>query len=177
MRTFEQDEDCRKCFPQCWFICIGPVALGCFIAGCVIVPTRLDHLAQIESLDADKDFREISPCYILQVWNRPTDRIEICGGNTPGMNDRGRCWGIGEDKSQDVCHDDFVFLFAFDGAGLNRTFSPTGPILPASRDASVYPNGTFSDGYGSTGYPSLTGADIISRTQIRELSNDCNSEE
>ena len=159
-------EDCGGCFLL--------ACLGCFIAGCVIVPIRLDHLAQIESLDADKDFREISPCYVLQVWNRPTDRIESCGMG----DERGRCWGGEYDKKyQDVCHDDFVFLFAFDGAGLNRTFSPTGPILPASRDASVYPSGTFSDGYGSTGYPSLTGADIISRTQIRELPNDCNSEE
>ena len=157
-----------------WTMCVlGTAALGCFIAGCVIVPTRLDHLAQIESLDANKDFREISPCYVLQVWNRPTDRIESCGAH----GQQGRCFGGESNDYQDVCHDDFVFLFAFDGAGLNRTFSPTGPILPASRDASVYPSGTFSDGYGSTGYPSLTGADIISRTQIRELPNDCNSEE
>ena len=158
----------------CCFMILGPAVLGCFIAGCVIVPTRLDHLAQIESLDANKDFREISPCYVLQVWNRPTDRTEGCGAH----GKKGRCFeGGGEHLEQDVCHDDFVFLFAFDGASLNRTFSPTGPILPASRDASVYPSGTFSDGYGSTGYPSLTGADIISRTQIRELPNDCNSEE
>jgi len=82
------------------------------------VPIQLTKHGELTDLEASKDFAVLNTtCYVLEVWNRPTDRREAC--NAYGQ--RGHCSNEGDNSKQDVCYDDFVYLFAYDNPSGNQS--------------------------------------------------------
>eukprot|EP00966_Prymnesium_polylepis_P245824 5686314-Prymnesium_polylepis.2 len=83
-----------------------------------VVPIQLTKHGELTDLEASKDFAVLNTtCYVLEVWNRPTDRREAC--NAYGQ--RGHCSNEGDNSKQDVCYDDFVYLFAYDNPSGNQS--------------------------------------------------------
>ena len=64
----------------------------------------LSHLDELDGLDPRADFRAASSlCVVLEVWNRPTDRLLVT-----------------EESVSQRCDDDYVFFFAHESTGPRR---------------------------------------------------------
>jgi len=155
--------------------CCVLAALGCFIAGCVIVPIRLSHLGEIRGLEPANDFRNISTyCVVLEVWNRPTDRREPCGAHDQ-FGSCSRSQGFTAISMQDACIDDYVFFFAFNTSGASQV-GPT--ALDRSQITYMQDNCTRAFGCTSSdcacdrqgGWWKMAELDGATRTAVRDWS-------